>query len=162
MAAILNWRPWAAGLLLGLLAWSHWTVYHAGRDRVRAAWDREVATQQRQQARDTLRRTEAGAAVAVKYAQRTAKTAAQGARTLAEVPTYVLPTDCALPGRFRVLHDAAATGADPDPARIADAAPVPAADVATVAVINNTGANACADQVEGLQAWILNVTQDRK
>lgn len=40
---LLNWRMWAAGAVLALLAWSHWTVYHLGRDRVQAAWDREHA-----------------------------------------------------------------------------------------------------------------------
>lgn len=38
-----NWRVWAAGAVLALLAWSHWTVYHLGRDRVQAAWDRDRA-----------------------------------------------------------------------------------------------------------------------
>lgn len=165
MSTLLNWRTWAAGLLLASLAWSHWSAYSHGRAVVQTAWDREVATQQRQQARDTLRRTEASAVVAVNYAQRQAKTAAQGARTLFEVPNYVLPTDCAaagLPGRWRVLLDAAAAGADPDAARVADAPTVPAESLAASVVANYNGARECADQVIGLQEWILNVTQDRK
>lgn len=39
---------WAAGAVLALLAWSHWSVYQLGRDRVQAAWDREHAETARQ------------------------------------------------------------------------------------------------------------------
>lgn len=39
-----------------------------------------------------------------------------------EVPIYVKATDCAMPGGFRVLHDAAAHGTVPDPGAVADAA----------------------------------------
>jgi hypothetical protein len=45
---LLNWRLWAAGLLLAGLSWSHLAAYHAGRDRVQIAWDREHAETARQ------------------------------------------------------------------------------------------------------------------
>jgi hypothetical protein len=53
-----------------------------------------------------------------------------------EVPTYVSANDCPLSPGFRVLHDAAAVGQLPEPARIADAAAVPAPEVAATVVAN--------------------------
>ncbi len=73
---------------------------------------------------------------------------------LKEVPIYVPTSTADLPGGFRVLHDAAATGSIPDPARIADAAAVPAQGAAET-IAGNYGA--CrADQIKliGLQEWI--------
>lgn len=73
---------------------------------------------------------------------------------LKEVPVYVPSDSCALPGGFRLLHDAAANGEIPDPARIADAAPVPA-DVATESVVSNYGiARENAERLRGLQDWV--------
>ena len=43
MPLLLNWRVWIALVLSAALAYSHWTVYHYGRDKVQQAWDREHA-----------------------------------------------------------------------------------------------------------------------
>jgi hypothetical protein len=70
-----------------------------------------------------------------------------------EVPVYV-PSDApALPGGFRVLHDAAARGEVPDPAGIPDAAPV-SAQVVAATVAENYGA-CLADQKRliAFQTW---------
>ncbi len=71
-----------------------------------------------------------------------------------EVPTYVKDTDCALPGGFRVLHDAAAHGQIPDPARVADAASAPAAAVATTVAGNYGACIETAQRLTDLQAWV--------
>lgn len=73
-----------------------------------------------------------------------------------EIPVYVKATDCPMPGGFRLLHDAAAI-ADaevPDPARIADAAPAPAQDVARTVTENYAACHANAEDLRGLQDWL--------
>lgn len=73
---------------------------------------------------------------------------------LKEVPIYVPTSTADLPGGFRLLHDSAATGSIPDPARIADAAAVPAQSAAET-IAGNYG-TCRADQIKliGLQEWI--------
>ena len=71
-----------------------------------------------------------------------------------EVPVYVKTTDCPSTGGFRVLFDAAANGTLPDPARIADAAPVPAQDVADTTVENDRIYYETAERLRGLQQWV--------
>ena len=71
-----------------------------------------------------------------------------------EVPVYVKADDCPMPGGFRVLHDAAADGEVPDPTRIADAAPVPAQDVAATVADNYGTCLANAARLTGLQEWV--------
>jgi hypothetical protein len=70
-----------------------------------------------------------------------------------EIPVYVYPTDPALPGRFRVLHDAAARGEVPDPAAIADAAPIPAEDLAATFVANYGTCRAHAARLTEWKTW---------
>jgi hypothetical protein len=71
-----------------------------------------------------------------------------------EVPVYVPASTPDLPGGYRVLADAAAAGSVPDPARIADAAPVPA-QTATASVVENYGfCRQVIHQLEGLQEWV--------
>jgi hypothetical protein len=71
-----------------------------------------------------------------------------------EVPVYVPFNAPALPGGFRVLHDAAAQGQLPDPARIADAAAVPAQDAAGTVAENYGQCRADQLKLQGLQEWI--------
>lgn len=69
-----------------------------------------------------------------------------------EVPVYVPLDSPALPGGFRVLHDAAARGQVPDPAAIPDAAAVAAQDAAAIVAANY---GACLENTERLKAWQL-------
>jgi hypothetical protein len=82
-----------------------------------------------------------------------------------EVPVYVqsAPVACAAAGLhapgFRVLHDAAAAGVVPDPARVAAAAPVePAAAAATIAD-NYATCNDLRQQLLGWQRWWSEVSR---
>ena len=76
-----------------------------------------------------------------------------------EVPRYVREPapQCADSGLhapdFRVLYDAAALRTAPEPARVADAAPLPAVSTATAIVETIAGCHEAADQVEGWQRW---------
>lgn len=92
--------------------------------------------------------------VVTKYVDRVQVIRGRTQTIVKEVPVYV-PSDApALPGGFRVLHDAAALGVIPDPARIADAAPVAAQDVAATVADNYGTCQANAEQVSALQDWI--------
>lgn len=71
-----------------------------------------------------------------------------------EVPVYVKVTDCPMPGGFRVLHDAAANGQVPDAARIPDAAPVAAKDVASTVSENYGTCRETSQRLTDLQAWV--------
>lgn len=70
------------------------------------------------------------------------------------VDRFVPATAPDLPGGFRVQHDADAQGLVPDPARIADAAAVPAQDAARTVAENYGICLATAKQLEGLQEWV--------
>lgn len=154
-AWLAQWSRWiTAGGLLALLVGTNVWSWQTSESLVRAQWAAADADRDRIAARDALRRTEASVQIAARHARQQAQTDALAHLINREVPTYVPATDCPLSGGFRVLHDASAAAAVPDPARIADAAPVPAADAAATVAPNNIAHNACADQVEGLQAWI--------
>lgn len=70
-----------------------------------------------------------------------------------EIPVYVYPTDPSLPGRFRVLHDAAASGEVPDPAAVDDATPIPAEDLAETIIANYGTCRANAARLTEWNAW---------
>lgn len=71
-----------------------------------------------------------------------------------EIPVYVKATDCPMSGGFRVLHDAAANGEVPDPARIPDAAPASAQDVADAVTDNYGTCQLIRSQLIHLQDWV--------
>lgn len=71
-----------------------------------------------------------------------------------EIPVYVKADACSLPGGYRVLHDAAASSEVPDPARIPDAATVPAQDIAATVVFNYGACISNAERLKGLQEWV--------
>lgn len=73
---------------------------------------------------------------------------------IVEVPTYVSANDCLLSPGFRMLHDAAAEGELPDPSGIADAAAVPAPDLAQTVVSNYGACTEQARRLSDLQDWI--------
>ncbi|WP_052382182.1 hypothetical protein [Paraburkholderia kururiensis] len=78
----------------------------------------------------------------------------QGKTIYQKVPFYVPATTPDLPGSFRVLYDAAATGMPlPDAAGGTHAAPVPAQDVARTDTENLTGCRANAAVIKRWQEW---------
>ena len=78
----------------------------------------------------------------------------KGATIVKEVPIYVPNTDPDLSGGWRILHDSAAQGVLPDPARIADAESVPAPDAAATVASNYTICHETEAQLEALQSWV--------
>ena len=136
----------ALALWFGYAAWAH-HQQGIGYDRAKA----EYAVQ----AKDADDKREAVApAVEAAHKKAVERIVVVTETIIKEVPTYVKATDCPMPGGFRVLHDAAAHGTLPDPARIADASSVPAAAVATTVAINYGTCHETAQRLTDLQGWV--------
>lgn len=70
--------------------------------------------------------------------------------------THEVPADIVLPPVYRVLHDAAATGAVPGAADLADARAVGAQDLAETVAENYGACEANRQQLISLQEWVRN------
>lgn len=118
-----------------------------------AEWDASVARGRAEVARLI---SEAGK-VTVKYETRTVEkivTIREKARAIETVREVFVPVDSgSLPGGFRLFYDAAITGSIPDTASIADAAPVPIADVADTHAKNTELCRIAYATVDGWQSW---------
>lgn len=158
------WRPIAIALLVAAALAG---IYAKGRNDSTRAWEAKEAARQLAEAKRRValqqQVDQLGAELETARAKREVVT-----RTITrEVPRYVREPapQCAdsgvhAPG-WRVLHDAAAGGVPPDPARVADAAPVPAAATADTVTANYAGCNEAADQVIGWQRWWSTVTSGK-
>ncbi|HET6725898.1 MAG TPA: hypothetical protein VFH85_07830 [Gammaproteobacteria bacterium] len=142
-----------AALAAGVLGYGHWR-YNAGQADTQDAWNASI---ERGRAEIAKLKADAG-----KITVRTETVTVEKVRTVHEkgktivrqVPVYIPADSCALPGGFRVLHDAAARNEPvPESTVVADEAPVPAATVATVVAENYAGCHANAAVIEGWQAW---------
>lgn len=141
-----------AAALIGI-GWSK------GASHVQAQWD--AAVQQQTQQAATVREQQAQATVKVvtEYVDRVRVVREKGDTIIKEVPVYVpvqADAACTINRGFVRLHDAAAAGDLPEPARDADAA---AAGIALSAVAGTVAGNyqSChenAEQLRALQTWI--------
>ena len=129
-----------------------------GTNHVQAKWDAEIQKQALQTA--TIREQQAQATVKVvtEYVDRVRIVREKGQTIIKEAPVYVpvqADAACTINRGFVRLHDAAAAGELPEPARDADA---PATDLALSAVagtiaINYQTCHENAQQLRALQAW---------
>lgn len=146
-----HWKPLALVLLIaGLVGAGYaWKAHNAAQAaelaKLKAA-NVSLALQVKQ-ARATER-------VVTKYVDRVQVVQGRTRTIIKEVPVYVSADDPALSGGWRVLHDAAALGEFPDPARVADAAPVPAQDAAATVASNYGQCHETEAQLAALQDWI--------
>ena len=153
--------PWPYRLLalaaLGLALVGFGWVKGAG--HVQAQWD--AAVQQQAMQATAVREEQAQATVEVitEYVDRVRVVREKGDTIIKEVPVYVpvqADAACTINRGFVRLHDAAAAGALPEPARDTDAA---AADIALSAVAGTVATNyqTChetAEQLRALQTWV--------
>ncbi len=146
------WACWGALIVLAIAVGIYCWV--EGAASVQLRWDLERAEQAVAVTDMARRRSEATVRVVTEYVDRVKIVREKGAEIVKEVPVYVPFGSCDLPGGFRLLHDAAAGNTIPDPARIADAAPVSAQTVTTAVIGNYTVCNETAEQLSGLQAWV--------
>jgi hypothetical protein len=156
--ALRHWKPIAAlALILALIASGYALKARVeAQKREVAALKAEVVKAKAQAAAEAHKRAQAEASIRVvtKYVDRVKVVAGRTQTIIKEVPIYVPATDPDLGAGWRVLHDAAAQGVLPDPARIADAAPVPAQDAAETVAGNYGVCHETAEQVKALQDWI--------
>ena len=133
-----------------------------GAGHVQSQWDAAVHQQTLQIAAVRQRQAEATVQVVTRYVDRVRVVREKGDTIIKEVPIYVpvqADAACTINRGFVRLHDAAAAGELPEPARDADAA---AAGIALSAVAGTVAANyqAChenAEQLRALQAWVREV-----
>jgi hypothetical protein len=156
--ALRHWKPLAAlALILALLASGYALKARVeAQKREVAALKAEVVKAKAQAAAEAHKRAQAEASIRVvtKYVDRVKVVEGRTRTIIKEIPVYVPADSPNLPAGFRVLHDAAAQGVLPDPAGIADAAPVPAQDAAGTIAGNYGICHATAEQVRALQDWI--------
>ncbi|MBK9658270.1 MAG: hypothetical protein IPO66_23880 [Rhodanobacteraceae bacterium] len=130
-----------------------------GAGHVQAQWDTAVQQQALQATAVREEQAQATVEVITEYVDRVRVVREKGDTIIKEVPVYVpvqADAACTINRGFVRLHDAAAAGALPEPARDADAA---AADIAlsTVAATVATNYQTChetAEQLRALQTWV--------
>jgi len=148
---IRHWKPLAALLLILALfgaGWHYKGKQDAAEARMKALEAQNAALAQQVKQRVVTER------VVTKYVDRVQVVKGRTQTIIKEVPIYVPADSPLLPAGFRVLHDAAAKGELPDPARIADAAPVPAQDAASTVASNYGQCHETEAQLTALQEWI--------
>ncbi len=129
-----------------------------GAEHVQAQWDAAVQQQTLQATAIRERQAQATVKVVTQYVDRVRVVREKGDTIIREVPVYVsIQADaaCTINRGFVRLHDGAAAGELPEPARDADA---PAAGLALSAVAGTVAANyqTChenAEQLRALQVW---------
>lgn len=130
-----------------------------GAVQVQTRWDAAVQQQTLQAAALRERQAQATVKVVTEYVDRVRVVREKGDTIFKEVPVYVpaqADAACTINRGIVRLHDAAAAGELPDPARDADAS---AAGIALSAVAGTVAANyqTChenAEQLRTLQAWV--------
>lgn len=134
-----------------------------GASHVQAQWDAVVQQQTLQAATVRQRQAEAAVKIVTQYVDRVRIVREKGDTIIKEVPVYVpvqADAACTINRGFVRLHDAAAAGELPEPARDADAA---SAGIALSAVAGTLTANyqTChenAEQLRALQEWARGAT----
>lgn len=151
MAFFSLYRLWIYGALVLALIAGAWRVHHAidqgGYDRAKAEYAAQVV-------KVDAKREAVAAPIAAKQEAAQVQIRTVFKTITKEVPVYVKADDCAVSGGFRVYFNAAANGTLPDPARIADAAPVAAQDLADIIVENDRIYYETAERLRGLQQWV--------
>ena len=125
-----------------------------GASQVQAQWDAATAAQQQAQAQVQTRQAEATVQVVTQYVDRIQIVREKGDTLIQEIPVYVpvqADAACTVHRGFVSLHDAAAAGELPEPARDADAA---TAGITLSAVAGTVAANyqTCHENAEQLKA----------
>jgi len=133
-----------------------------GASHVQARWDAAMQQQALQTAVARERQAQTTVKVVTQYVDRVHIVREKGETIIKKVPVYVpvqADAACTINRGFVRLHDAAAAGELPEPARDADAA---AAGIALSAVAGTLAANyqTChenAEQLRALQAWVIEI-----
>lgn len=151
-----------AAIVLALLLLGGWQVkrygdhrFDAGKAKVQADWDKS-----REKGRKEVERLQAAAGkvetkTVVEYRDRVQTIRLKGEERIREVQVFVPVGSSVLHGGFRLFHDAAARNEPlPDPAAVADAAPVDAQDVARTVAGNYQSWHEDAARLIALQDYV--------
>lgn len=165
----MNLIPWlyrwlALVLLAAALIGFGWVK---GANHVQAQWDAAIQQQALQVAAVRERQAQATVKVITEYVDRVRVVREKGETIIKEVPVYVpvqADAACTINSGFVRLHDAAAAGELPEPARDADAT---ATGIALSAVAGTVAANyqTChenAEQLRALQTWVREMATSTK
>lgn len=131
-----------------------------GREQVQDKWDTTNAKQAIKLSQVETAQAEISKEVVTQYVDRIQIVRQKGVEIIKEIPVYVPSDTCPLPGGFRLLHDAAATGDHPSPARIADASPVTAQTLAATLSDNYTACRQAIEQLTALQDWARQIAAE--
>lgn len=145
----------AVAIAAALLACGYWR----GAQSVRVEWASAKLQQQLADSFVATENAEKSVEIVTQYVDRVKVIHEKGVTIIKEVPVYVPSDSCALPGGFRVLHDAAATDSLPDPSRVADAPAVDAQTATATVVDNYTTCNAIREQLIALQTWAATISR---
>ncbi|GMU44574.1 MAG: hypothetical protein DYH17_15515 [Xanthomonadales bacterium PRO6] len=143
---------WLALIALGVALFVFGWIKGAG--HVQADWDAVVQERNRQAAAVREQQAQATVKVVTQYVDRVRVVREKGETIIKEVPVYVpakADAACAINRGFVRLHDAAAAGELPEPARDADAAAEGLA-LSTVAGTVTTNYQTCHENAEQLRA----------
>lgn len=157
MMAFLKLVPswvWIALALVGAGLFYGHTRYNAGQADTQAKWDKSVEKGKAEVARLKEAAGKVTVRVETKYIDRVKTIREKADAIVREVKVFVPVGSCDLPGGFRLLHDAAAQGAIPDPTGIPDAAPVDAQTVASTVAGNYGTCHETAQRLISLQEWV--------
>lgn len=138
-----------------------------GASHVQAKWDAAIQQQALHTAAIRERQAQATVKVVTQYVDRVRVVREKGETIIKEIPVYVpvqADAACSINRGFVRLHDAAAAGELPEPARDADAA---SAGIALSAVAGTVAANyqTChenAEQLRALQVWVSEIPSATK
>jgi hypothetical protein len=163
--------PWVCGVLVvfGVAA----TGYGFGYSAAKKVWQAELATYkaevaetervaERAREMDRIRRAEKGEEIAEVVVVKEVQTRTVYRNIIKKVTEYVPSDACHLPPGWRLLHDAAAEGRDPEPAGSPNAAPVAPQDAAETVIDNYESCRINAERLSGLQQWVREVAGDPK
>ena len=135
-----------------------------GAGHVQARWDAAVQQQTLHAAVVQKRQAEATVKVVTEYVDRIRVVREKGDTIIKEIPVYVpvqADAACSINRGFVRLHDAAAAGELPQPARDADAAStgIALSSVAGTVAANYQTCHENAEQLRSLQVWIGEMTR---
>lgn len=130
-----------------------------GASHVQAQWVAAIQQQALQTAASRERHAQATVKVVTQYVDRVRIVREKGDTIFKEVPVYVpaqADAACTINRGFVRLHDAAAAGELPEPARDADAAPagIALSSAAGTVAANYQTCHENAEQLRALQGWI--------
>jgi hypothetical protein len=135
-----------------------------GAEHVQAKWDADVQQETLHAATVRQKQAETTVKVVTEYVDRVRVVREKGDTIIKEVPVYVpvqADASCTINRGFVRLHDAAAAGDLPEPARDADAAPAGLALSAVAGTVANNyqTCHENAEQLRALQTWVRHLVE---